>query len=57
MKKADVKIGGKYIVKVSDKLTTVQITGSNRYGGWDGVNVKTGRNVRIRTGARLRQEA
>lgn len=57
MKKKDVVIGGEYVAKVSGKLTTVRIK-SERYGGsgWIGVNVKTGREVRIRTAARLRNE-
>lgn len=54
MKKQDVKIGGKYVAKVSDKLTTVQIRGESRLGGWDAVNVETGRAVRIKSAQRLR---
>ncbi len=57
MKKAQIKIGGKYIAKISDKLTTVRIIGRCVYGGWDGINVQTGRMVRIRTAAKLRAEA
>lgn len=57
MKKKDVKIGSSYTAKVSDKLTTVRITGESRYGGWDAINVNTGRPVRIRSAQRLRGEA
>ena len=41
VKKSDVKVGGEYVAKVSDKLTTVKITGESRHGGWDAKNVKT----------------
>lgn len=56
MKKADVKIGGKYRAKISGKLTVVSIDCESRYGGWDATNVATGRQVRIRTAAKLRFE-
>lgn len=55
MKKKDVEIGGRYVAKVSGKLTTIQITRENRYGGWHAKNTETGRAVRIRTAARLRR--
>ena len=35
MKSSDVKIGGHYKAKVSDKLTTVRIDAENPRGGWD----------------------
>jgi len=57
MKKNEVKIGGEYIAKVSDKLTTVRITGESRYGGWDAVNQTTGKKVRIKSAAKLRGKA
>jgi hypothetical protein len=56
MKKAQVRIGGRYAAKVSAGVTVVKITGENRYGGWDAINEKTGRGVRIRSAQRLRQE-
>ena len=57
MKKNEVKVGGEYVAKVSDRLTTVRITGESRYGGWDAVNTKTGKAVRIKSAQRLRAEA
>jgi uncharacterized protein (DUF1330 family) len=57
MKKAEIEVGGRYIAKVSNKLATVKITNENRYGGWDAINVKTGRAVRIRSAQRLRRPA
>jgi hypothetical protein len=54
MKKADVTIGATYIVKVSGKLTRVRLTRESPYGGWDGLNLATQREVRIRSAARLR---
>lgn len=57
MLKQNIKIGTTYIVKVSGKLTQVRITRAHDRGGWFGVNLTTGREVRIRTAARLRVEA
>ena len=54
MKKNEVEIGKVYIVKVSGRLTRVRLTGENPYGGWDGINVTTGRKVRIKSARRLR---
>lgn len=57
MKKADVKVGKTYIVKVSGKLSRVKLTNEvKRAGGWMGINLDTGREVRIKTGGRLRRE-
>lgn len=62
MRKADVRIGGKYLAKVSGRVVTVRITephlqaGGARDKGWDAVNEATGRPVWIKTAARLRGE-
>ncbi len=54
MQKSDIIIGHTYAAKVSSQLTRVRITGESRHGGWDAVNLATGRNVRIKSAARLR---
>lgn len=54
MKKVEVKVGGHYTAKVSDKLTTVRIDAENPRGGWDATNTATGRKVRIKSARRLR---
>ena len=54
MKKDDVKIGGTYFAKVSDKVVPVRIAGENRHGGWDATNTETGKTVRIKSAQRLR---
>lgn len=56
MRKAEVSIGKIYGARVSGVVVPVRITGESRYGGWNAVNVKTGRAVRIKTAARLRGE-
>lgn len=57
MLKKDVKIGATYIVLVSGKLTQVRLQQESVYGGgWVGVNVATGRQVRVRSAQRLRSE-
>ena len=57
MQKHNVKIGTTYIVKVSGTLAKVRITRDHPRGGWYGTNLATGREIRIRTAARLRSEA
>lgn len=54
MKKADVKIGSTYVVKVSGWLQNVQIKDESPFGGWYGVNTSTGRTIQIKTAGRLR---
>lgn len=55
MKKADV-VGKTYLVKVSQRVVPVRIDRACEYGGWFGTNTITGREVRVRTAARLRRE-
>lgn len=55
MKKNEVKVGESYVVKVSGKLVPVRIESECPHGGWYGINETTGRQVRIRTAARLRR--
>ena len=43
--------------KVSGTLARVRITREHARGGWFGTNLATGREIRIRTAARLRAEA
>jgi hypothetical protein len=54
MKRRDVQLGAIYLVKVSGKLTRVRLTRESPYGGWEGVNLATHREVHIRSAARLR---
>src|SRR5438552_1629462 len=56
MKKVDVSVGKNYLARISGKLTHVRLLRVNPLGGWDGINLRTGRSVRIRTGAKLRKE-
>jgi hypothetical protein len=57
MQKHNVNIGTTYIVKVSGTLAKVRLTREHPRGGWYGTNLATGREIRIRTAARLRSEA
>jgi hypothetical protein len=57
MQKHSVKVGTTYIVKVSGTLAKVRLTREHARGGWYGTNLATGREIRIRTAARLRSEA
>ena len=57
MQKQNVQIGTTYIVKVSGTLAKVRLTREHPRGGWYGTNLATGREIRIRTAARLRSEA
>ena len=56
MQKQNVHIGTTYIVKVSGTLAKVRLTREHERGGWCGTNLATGREIRIRTAARLRSE-
>ena len=56
MLKQEIEVGKSYQAKVSGRLTEVKITAISQFGGWDAINVLTGREVRIKTARRLRQE-
>jgi hypothetical protein len=56
MKKDEVKVGGFYTAKVSDKLVTVRIDSTNTHGGWNATNTATGKRIRIKSAQRLRGE-
>ena len=56
MLKRDVIVGNVYLVKVSGKLASVRLTAESPHGGWVGRNETTGREVRIKTAAKLRRE-
>jgi hypothetical protein len=53
MKKSQIGIGETYLAKVSGKLVQVRIIRESVYGGWLAINLSTGREVRIKTAARL----
>jgi hypothetical protein len=53
MRKAQVEIGGTYYANVSGKRVKVTVTSESPYGGWNGRNNVTGRDVRIRSAQRL----
>ena len=55
MKKNEIQIGKHYVAKVSGKLVPVRIVQVSPYGGWDGVNTSSGREIRVKTAARLRR--
>jgi hypothetical protein len=54
MKKQDVALGQVYAVQVSGRIQPVRLVAESPYGGWVGRNEQTGREVRIRSAARLR---
>jgi hypothetical protein len=54
MKKRDVILGNVYAVKVSGTVQKVRVTAESPYGGWVGRSLRTGREIRIRSAARLR---
>lgn len=57
MKMAEIKIGGEYFAKVTNKKVTVRIDTENPHGGWDATNLATGKKVRIKTAGRLQGPA
>jgi hypothetical protein len=56
MKKAEVKIGGKYYANVTGKKVEVQIDNENPGGGWFATNLATGKKIHVRTAQRLHGE-
>ena len=64
MKRSEVEIGETYFAKVSGRLAKVRIMrlhsgsfGDLVHTGWDAINVATGREIHIKTAARLRGKA
>jgi hypothetical protein len=57
MKKDQIKVGGLYTAKVSDKLVTVRIDSAHSSGGWNATNTTTGKRIRIKSAQRLRGTA
>lgn len=57
MKKSDVQIGATYLVKVASNLVPVKISREHDSGGggWEGISVKTGKTIRIKSAQRLRK--
>lgn len=56
MNKSEVVIGKVYAVKVSGNVVPVRLDSESQYGGWSGTNLKTKREIRIRSAAKLRRE-
>ena len=57
MKKNEVKTGGLYVARVSDKLVPVRIDSAHTKGGWNATNTATGKRIRIKSAQRLRGPA
>jgi hypothetical protein len=56
MKKAEVKIGGKYYANVSGNRCEIQIDAEKPRGGWDATNLATGKKILIKSAQRLQGE-
>ena len=56
MKKADVKIGGKYFANVSGNRVEIRIDAEKPRGGWDATNLATNKKIVIKTAQRLHGE-
>lgn len=57
MKKDQIRIGGMYLAKVTDKVVPVRLDAANPHGGWDATNLATNKKVRIKSAQRLRGPA
>ena len=53
MKKAEVKIGGKYYANVSGNRVEILIDAEKPRGGWEATNQATGKKIHIKTAQRL----
>jgi hypothetical protein len=49
MKKAEVKIGGKYYANVSGNRCEIRIDAEKPRGGWDATNLATGKKILIKS--------
>jgi len=56
MTKDQIRLGGLYIARISGRIVAVRIEQPSIHGGWRATNMATGREIRIRTAARLRRE-
>jgi hypothetical protein len=56
MKTNEIKIGNAYLAMVTEREVPVRIDTINSQGGWDAINLSTGRSVRIKTAQRLLRE-
>ena len=56
MKKAEVKIGGKYYANVSGNRVEIQIDAEKSTGGWNATNLATGKKIHIKSAQRLQGE-
>ena len=56
MKKAEVKIGGKYYANVTGKKVEVQIDSEKASGGWNATNLATGKKIHVKSAQRLQGE-
>jgi hypothetical protein len=56
MTKQEIEIGKVYTAKISGKLAPVRILSESLYGGWEAMNTRTSRTVRIRSAQKLRGE-
>lgn len=56
MRAADLKFGAWYTVKVGKEVVPVQLTAVHPLGGYVALNPATGRNIRLFSAKRIRQE-
>ena len=55
MKKSEVQLGATYLARISNRLVGVKVDSTSKHGGWDGTNLFTGKKVRIKSPAKLRE--
>ena len=56
MQQDQVQIGKTYAAKVTDKIAPVRIDSENEHGGWNATNLRTNKQIRIKSAQRLRNE-
>ena len=56
MKKAEVKIGGRYWAKVTNRKVEIRIDAEKPRGGWEATNLATGKKIQIKSAQRLQGE-
>jgi hypothetical protein len=55
MRNSDVRVGAVYEARVSGRLVPVRVVAAHPAGGWEAINLATGRRLHLKSARRLRR--
>jgi hypothetical protein len=55
MRNSEIQIGAVYEARVSGRLVPVRVVAAHPAGGWEAINLATGRRLRLKSARRLRR--